>query len=121
MMATILIAFYSQHWPILFKPFFDSLSIFNLAKHVPRALLFAVYALAARLVPSDGSPHAADNAALVSMAYFRIAHEEVLKDGLCSDINTCTTLFLLSLHYHGEGNQRQAWVLCGAHIFCRSS
>lgn len=30
-----------------------------------------------------------------------------------SAVNTCTALFLLSLYYHGEGNQRQAWVHCG--------
>ena len=28
-------------------------------------------------------------------------------------VNTCTALFLLSLYYHGEGKQRQAWIRSG--------
>ena len=37
----------------------------------------------------------------------------------CFLVNTCTALFLLSLYYHGEGNQRQAWVHSGTCITMR--
>lgn len=86
-----------------------------MAAHVPRGLLFAIYALAARLAPNEGTSVEVEKAAFTSMAYFHVAQDEVLQGRLQSDLNTCMTLFLLSLHYHGEGNQRQAWVLCGVY------
>lgn len=74
---------------------------------MPHSLLYAIYALAARLVPERLSDQAAE-------AYRRIAEAELQAEGpFKSHINKCEALFLLSLYYHGEGNQRQAWVLSG--------
>jgi len=41
------------HWPILYKPKFDDFSLFKISEEVPHSLLYAIYALAARLVPPD--------------------------------------------------------------------
>ena len=66
-----------------------------------------MFALAARLV-TQLAPE-------TSQQYRRIAEDHVFQGGgsLRSDINIITALFLLSLHSHGEGKQRQAWVYCG--------
>ncbi|EJD03028.1 uncharacterized protein FOMMEDRAFT_168112 [Fomitiporia mediterranea MF3/22] len=96
------------HWPILYKPAFDAVSIFKIYEEVPLALLYAMYALSARLTPTPalGVP--------IAETFRKVAEDELQSDGAFrSDINTCTALFLLSLYNHGEGNQRQAWVHCG--------
>lgn len=99
-----------QHWPILYKPFFDAISIFHIYDSVPLALLYAIYCLSSRLTPTP------ELNAQVAETYRRQAEEELTAEGAFrSDINSCTTLFLLSLYYQGEGNQRQAWVTCGTY------
>ncbi|KAL5528387.1 hypothetical protein ACEPAF_7523 [Sanghuangporus sanghuang] len=96
------------HWPILYKPAFDAVSIFRIYDEVPLALLYAMYALAARLSPTPVL------GVTIAETFRRVAEDELQSEGAFrSDINTCTALFLLSLYYHGEGNQRQAWVHSG--------
>lgn len=97
-----------QHWPILYKPTFDAISLFRINSEVPLALLYAMYCLSARLAPT-----ATLNAEAAEL-FRHVAENELQSEGAFkSDITTCTTLFLLSLYYHGEGDQRQAWVHCG--------
>ena len=86
---------------------FDNISLFRIAEEIPRSLLYAIYALASHLTPlASVDPNISDH-------FFEVALDAVLADKLRSDIDTCTALFLMSLHYHGQGNQRQAWVVCG--------
>lgn len=108
---------------MLYKPSFDDISIFKISEEVPLALLYAMYALAARLVPPD-------TLNIPPETFLRVAEEELRSEGpfrsdsMCfyiiifhcthhAIVNTCTALFLLSLYYHGEGDQKQAWVHCG--------
>jgi hypothetical protein len=68
-----------------------------------------MFALSARLAPTTSlTPE-------VSQRYRSIAEKEIFQtEGILqSNIDTITALFLLSLHSHGEGKQRQAWVICG--------
>ncbi|KAH8119301.1 fungal-specific transcription factor domain-containing protein [Phellopilus nigrolimitatus] len=95
------------HWPILYKPAFDAVSIFSIYEEVPLALLYALFSLSARLASTTVLD------AQMAEVFRSTAEEKLLSEGVFrSNIDTCTALFLLSLYYHGEGNQRQAWVHC---------
>lgn len=71
----ILIRAYTQHWPILYKPAFDAVSIFRIYEEVPLALLYAMYALSARLAPTPGL------GAAIAESFRHVAEEELQTEG----------------------------------------
>ena len=64
-----------KHWPILYKPILESVSIFNVSDEVHAGLLYSMYALAARLNPSPTLGYEA------AERFRRIAEDEVQSEG----------------------------------------
>lgn len=104
-------------YPILYKPWFVKFSREELRSSLEPSLLFAIYAIAACVVPgnaaqttSSGSQSPPQKINLERAHSFCEASERhVLAKGLRPDIASIQSCWLLSLYSHGTGDLSRAW------------
>ncbi|KAN0059932.1 hypothetical protein ACQY0O_007905 [Thecaphora frezii] len=111
-------------WPLLYKPSIASLPVEQLRHELDPCLLFAIYAIAACIIPGSASSggggvgastdaeaeadvhaHHHQRAQLFSEA----AERHTLSRGLRPDIPTIQSCWLLCLYSHGTGDLSRAW------------
>ncbi|PWY98337.1 hypothetical protein BCV70DRAFT_179703 [Testicularia cyperi] len=115
-------------YPILYKPWMIGHEVEDLRRHLEPSLLYAIYAIAACIVP--GSAGSATFAGVPGMSdvksgvkeepnhvhdheraqlFCQAAERHVLAKGLRPDIASIQTCWLLSLYSHGTGDLSRAW------------
>uniref|UniRef100_V5GUM6 Xylanolytic transcriptional activator regulatory domain-containing protein n=1 Tax=Kalmanozyma brasiliensis (strain GHG001) TaxID=1365824 RepID=V5GUM6_KALBG len=104
-------------YPILYKPWFVAFSREDLRSNLEPSLLFAIYAIAACVVPGNasqsGSSESDTSAHKLNLeraqSFCQAAERHVLAKGLRPDIASIQTCWLLSLYSHGTGDLSRAW------------
>lgn len=125
-------------WPILYKPLYDSLGYHQLGQHLPKAVVYSIYAIAACLPSSSEEvtpPESTTTSAQETQPRRQASHKPVdyfdaaLAELQRSDrgpngelklihvfkpsIAHCQALTLLALQQHGLAEFSRAGVLCG--------
>ncbi|CDR87375.1 uncharacterized protein SPSC_00501 [Sporisorium scitamineum] len=104
-------------YPILYKPWFAGFSRKELRSSLEPSLLFAIYAIAACVVPGNASQSSAAQPEILehklnlerAQLFCRAAESYVFAKGLRPDIASIQTCWLLSLYSHGTGDLSRAW------------
>ncbi|CCF51512.1 hypothetical protein NDA11_004647 [Ustilago hordei] len=105
-------------YPILYKPWFVTFSREELRSNLDSSLLYAIYAIAACVVPGNASAFNTASDSEPSLhklnldrvqSFCRAAERHVLAKGLRPDIASIQTCWLLSLYSHGTGDLSRAW------------
>jgi hypothetical protein len=119
-------------WPLLYKPMYNSTSNYDLARILPKSLVFAMFAIASCINLEQGTsqepqPQArcgdADGSAERATQYFHAAllelqrpenghHQMSLASALKPSIANCQTLTVLAMQQHGVGEFSSAFMLC---------
>lgn len=101
-------------YPILYKPWFVKFSRENLRSNLEPSLLYAIYAIAACVVPGNASSTTSNTSQPPlnlerAHSFCEAAERHVLAKGLRPDIASIQTCWLLSLYSHGTGDLSRAW------------
>lgn len=105
-------------YPILYKPWLVTFSREELRTNLEPSLLYAIYAIAACVVPGNASASNTVTGSEPSLhklnldraqSFCQAAERHVLAKGLRPDIASIQTCWLLSLYSHGTGDLSRAW------------
>ncbi|KAG9246724.1 fungal-specific transcription factor domain-containing protein [Calycina marina] len=103
-------------WPILYKPMYDLTGLEYLPDHMPQALLYAIYSIAACVQPLyDGSEEPfgdTPNPQLVFEAALGVLQQHGPLNFLKPSYDNCQALAILSLQQHGVSEDTSAALLC---------
>lgn len=104
-------------YPILYKPWFSGFARDELREMLEPSLLFAIYAIAACVVPGNALQSSADTLGESAhklnleraQLFCQAAESRVFAKRLRPDIASIQTCWLLSLYSHGTGDLSRAW------------